>query len=179
MDVYYDPDDLDSGAWAMDPRTGKPIYLTPEDKVNPFNADEVSRHIEEKRSSMKAVSGSFREAAAFAGKVLTSPEYKPFIESQAITQKAIADKTSAIETMNDEDFQSAVGSRLVQEQGQRVRRQAVYSTPMKRYEAILNTILSGDEISAQDRLYKADYESRMGENEKTRWQIYIDLQHKE
>jgi putative transposase len=176
VDVYYDPEDLGAGAWAIDPRTGKPIYLALEVKVDPFNTEAVAHHIEEKRSSMKAVSGTFRETTAFAGKVLTSPEYKPLIESQAAAKKAIADKTAAADAMTDEEFQSAIGSRIVQEQGERARRQAVYSTPMKRYQAVLDIILSGGELSSHDRLFKADYESRMGEIEKTRWQVYIDFQ---
>jgi hypothetical protein len=69
----------------------------------------------------------------------------------------------------------AVANRLVKEQGERVKRQAVYSTPHKRYQAILDVILRGEELSPADRLFKADYESRMGEEEKTRWDVYIQL----
>jgi putative transposase len=175
VQVYYDPDDLTAGAWAMDPRSGQSIYLSPENRINPFNAESVSEQLAEKRSNMKAVSGTFRETAAIAGKVLTSSEYKPFIESKAAAQKAIADKTAAAAAMTDDDFNAAVAvaSRLVKEQGERAKRQPVYPTKMKRYEAILDVILRGGELSPQDRLFKVDYENRMGEEEKNHWDVYI------
>jgi hypothetical protein len=106
---------------------------------------------------------------------LVSPEYKGRIEAQQTVQKAIADKTAASNALSEADFNSAVGARLVQEQTETARRQKVYTTPMKRYQAILDTILSGDEPSSQDRFFKVDYESRMGEIEKARWEVYTNF----
>ena len=171
IEVFYDPDDLDAGAWAMDPRDGVPVYLRPEDRINPFNAADLSREIEAKRRAVKAVTGAYREAAAIAGTVLTSPEYKPRIEAQAMAEKTPALK----DPMSDEDFDAAVAvaNRLVREQGEKTRRQAVYANPTKRYQSILDAIIRGDDLSAPDRLFKAGYEKRMGDGEKERWATYI------
>ncbi|MDR0878963.1 MAG: Mu transposase C-terminal domain-containing protein [Treponema sp.] len=135
VEVYFDPDDLEAGAWAMDPHSGQSIYLTPENRINPFNAGELSAEIAAKRRNIKAVTGTYRDTVAFAGTVLTAPTYKPLIESQAAAEKAIADKNAKSAAMTEDDFTAAVAvaSRLVQEQGERARRQAVYTTPMKRY----------------------------------------------
>ncbi|MDR2186370.1 MAG: Mu transposase C-terminal domain-containing protein [Treponema sp.] len=180
VDVYYDPDDLDAGAWAVDPRTGETIFLTPEDRINPFNNGDLSRQLESKRGNMRTVSASFREAAAAAGRVLTSPEYKPQIEAEKAAKKALKTKTArkaVTAAMSEEDFTAAVAvaNRLVQEQGERAKRQAVYSTPLKRYQAMLDCILRGEDLSPRDRLFKAGYESRMGEAEKVRWDVYVNL----
>jgi putative transposase len=180
IEVFYDPDDLDAGAWAMDPRSGETIYLVPEDRIDPFNAAELSQQLESKRGNMRAVSAVFRETTAAAGKVLSAPEYKPLIEAQRAAHKAVETKTerkAITASMSEADFNAAVAvaNRLVKEQGERVKRQAVYSTPHKRYQAILDVILRGEELSPADRLFKADYESRMGEEEKTRWDVYIQL----
>ena len=77
--------------------------------------------------------------------------------------------------MSEEDFNTAVAvaNRLVKEQNERVKRQAVYATTTKRYQAILDVILRGEELSTADRLFKAGYESRMGEKEKTSWDVYV------
>ncbi|MDR0709463.1 MAG: Mu transposase C-terminal domain-containing protein [Spirochaetaceae bacterium] len=180
VEVFYDPDDLDAGAWAMDPRSGETIYLTPEDRINPFNADELSKQLESKRGNMRTVSAAFREVSAAAGKVLSSPEYRPRIEAEAAAHKTIEKKTeraAVTAALSEEDFNAAVAvaNRLVKEQNERVRRQAVYTTPHKRYQAILDIMLRGENLSAADRLFKADYESRMGEDEKTRWDVYVNL----
>jgi len=180
VEVFYDPDDPTAGAWAVDPRNGETIYLTPEERINPFNSDEVELQIASKRSNMRAVSLSFREAAAGAGKILTSSEYKPRIEAQRTSQKAAEAKTAKaaqISSMSDEEFNAAVAisSRLAQEQKERVKQHAVYPTPLKRYQAILDIILRGEDLSPGDRLFKAEYESRMGPEEKTRWNVYINL----
>ncbi|MDR2020496.1 MAG: HTH domain-containing protein [Treponema sp.] len=173
VEVFYDPDDPGAGAWAMDPRIGSPIYLSPEDKINPFNAGELSQKITEKRNTIKTITGAYRESAAIAGKVLTSPEYKPRIEAQAAAEKALTQK----DPISDEDFDAAVAvaNRLVREQGEKTRRQAVYANPMKRYQSILDAIIRGDDLSSQDRLFKASYESRMGEAEKERWTTYVNF----
>ncbi|MDR2663669.1 MAG: Mu transposase C-terminal domain-containing protein [Treponema sp.] len=180
VEVFYDPDDLDAGAWAMDPRSGETIYLIPEDRIDPFNAAELSRQLESKRGSMRTVAAAFRETTAAAGKVLSSPEYKPLIEAQTAARKAIetkAERQAMTAALSDEDFNAAVAvaSRLVKDQGERIKRQAVYATPLKRYQAILDIILSGGDLSPPDRLFKAEYEHRMGEEEKTRWDVYRNL----
>jgi putative transposase len=180
IEVLYDPDDLDAGAWAMDPRSGETIYLAPEDRIDPFNSAELSQQMESKRGNMRTVSAVFRETTATAGKVLSSPEYKPLVEAQAAARKAVeakAERKVITASMSEEDFNTAVAvaSRLVKEQGERAKRQAVYSTPHKRYQAILDVILRGEELAPADRLFKADYESRMGDEEKTRWDVYIQL----
>jgi hypothetical protein len=155
-------------------------YLTPEDRINPFNAEELSKQLASKRGNMRTVSAAFREVSAAAGKVLSSPEYKPRIEAEAATHTAIekkAERAAVTAALSEEDFTAAVAvaNRLVKEQGERVKRQAVYTTPHKRYQAILDIILRGEDLSAADRLFKADYESRMGEEEKTRWDVYVNL----
>jgi putative transposase len=178
VEVCYDPDDPAAGAWAIDPRDGQPVYLTPEERIDPFNAEDLAEQISLKRSSMKAVTGAYREAAAVAGKVLVSPEYKPRVEAEAAARKALADKAGqARETaaLSEEGFAAAIASRLAQEQRERVRRRPVYATPAKRYAAILDMIIRGEEPSDEDKLYKAGYESRMGPEEKTKWKIYIDF----
>jgi putative transposase len=180
IEVCYDPDDPAAGAWAIDPRDGQSIYLTPEERIDPFNAKDLSGQLSQKRSSIKAVAGAYREAATAAGKVITSSEYKPRVEAETAARKALADKTAKTEAaaaMSEEDFSAAVAvaSRLTEEYRGRTDPRKVYATPVKRYQAILDMILRGEELSPEDKLYKAEYENRMGPEEKTQWQIYFNF----
>jgi putative transposase len=181
VEVCYDPDDPAAGAWAIDPRDGQPVYLTPEKRIDPFNSKDLSEQLSQKRSGIKAVTGAYREAAAAAGKVLTSPEYKPRVEAEAAAQKAVADETAKADAraaMSEEEFNAAaaaVASRLAEEHRGRAEGRTVYATPVKRYQAILDMALRGEELSGEDKLYKAEYEGRMGPDEKTKWQIYADF----
>jgi putative transposase len=180
IDVFYDPDDPEAGAWAVGPRNKETIYLTPENRIDPFNSDELSQELASKRSNMRTVSASFREASVAAGKVLTSPEYKPLIEAQNTAQKAAETKTARAAltaSLSDDEFNAAVAvsNRLAKEQSDQVKRQAVYSATHKRYQAILDIILRGENLTPGDRLFKAEYESRMEKKEKTRWDVYINL----
>lgn len=178
IEVCYDPDDPAAGAWAIDPRDGQPVYLTPEDRIDPFNAKDLSGQLAQKRSSIKAVTGVYREAAAAAGKILTSSEYQPRVEAKAEVDKAAADKAAGarkIAALSEEDFSAAVASRLAREQHERAGRQLVYASPIKRYQAILDMILRGQEPSDEDKRYKAGYEDRMGDKEKIQWKIYFDF----
>jgi putative transposase len=171
--IYYDPDEPEAGAWAVDPRNGQPIFLTPEKKLDPFNTQELAAAIERKRGDMKAVSGTFRETAAIAGRTLTSPEYKPLIEARTKTVQAIEEKTAAAASMSEEDFRSAISSRIIREREEAPARKTVYAAPRKRYQAILDRILAEENLSKEDVLFKIDYESRMGPIEKTRWDVYL------
>jgi putative transposase len=180
VEVFYDPDDLGAGAWAVDPRTGETIYLVPEDRIDPFNSAELSRQLESKRGNMRTVSAAFREASSAAGQVLSSPVYKPLADARTAALKAAgtkAERGAITASLSDEAFNAAVAvaGRLAKEQGERVKRQAVYATPLKRYQAILDVILSGGDLPPPDRLFKAEYEHRMGEEEKTRWDVYRNL----
>jgi putative transposase len=178
IEVCYDPDDPAAGAWAVDPRDGQSVYLTLEERIDPFNAADLSEQLSRKRASIKAVTGAYREAAAVAGKVLTSPEYKPRVEARAAARKALAGeaaKAAARAAMSEEDFARAIASRLAHEQHERIRRQPVYATPAKRYAAILDMLIRGGEPSHEDKLYKAAYEKRMRPEEKIQWQIYINF----
>jgi hypothetical protein len=177
VEVYYDPDDLDAGAWAMDPRSGQSIYLTPENRIHPFNTEALSEEIAKKRRTIKAVSAAYRDTVAPVGKVLTATTYKPRIEAQAAAEKAVADKTAKAASLTDDDFNAAVAvaSRLVRDRSEQAKRQVVYATPMKRYQAILDALIRGEDLSPADRLYRADYENKMGDIEKNRWKIYIDF----
>jgi putative transposase len=176
--VYYDPDDPLAGAWATDPRSGASVYLAPEEKIDPFNAEALGEKLAEKRGSIKAVAGAYRETAAAAGKVLASPRYKPLIEAEQAARKAAAGETAkerAAAAMSEEDFEAAVASRLAGERREKEGRRPVYATPMKRYGAVIDTILRGGDPSDEDKAYKADYESRMGPEEKAKWQVYINF----
>jgi putative transposase len=180
VEVFFDPDDPSAGAWAVDPRARETVYLTPEDRIDPFNSEELSAQLASKRSNMRTVSASFREAAAAAGKVLTSPEYRPRIEAQQAAQKAAEAKTARAaltSSLSDDEFNAAVelSSRLAKEQAALVKRQAVYSAAHKRYQAVLDLILRGENLTPGDRLFKAEYESSMGPDEETRWNVYINL----
>ncbi|MDR2049320.1 MAG: Mu transposase C-terminal domain-containing protein [Treponema sp.] len=44
VEVFYDPDDLDAGAWVMDPRSGETIYYSTKSKSADINVEVLSGH---------------------------------------------------------------------------------------------------------------------------------------
>ena len=176
IEGFFDPDDLEAGAWAVDPRDGHSIYLKPEDKINPFNADELAEQINEKRTNMKAISGVFRETAKVAGTVLTAPTYKPLIDAKEETEKRIEVIHEEFKEKDEDSFRSEVAFLLAKEQKEKPQKQTVYKNPRERYKAIVDSIISGCSLAAEDRLFKTSYEDGLSEEEKIYWGVYINQQ---
>ncbi len=175
IEVRIDPDNPTAGAFAIDPRNGKPIFLTPEVKINPLDDKEFKTAIEQKKHNIKAVTEAFKQDTAeffhlsksLQGTVLSASSYKPLDESKKATQKAI-EYTASSPDFTNEELAAQVQELLQKEQSEHTRQ--VYACERDRFEAIIDSIIAGANITRADMEFKIDYEKTMSAEER----IYIE-----
>lgn len=184
IEVRYNPEHPEHGAYAIDPLSHEVIFLTPEKKIDFFNQDEVEAAIAEKRRNMKAVTDAFLEQTKGFGHVLTSTRYKPleqakdvaihaaveYYATHTVSQGALPDKRAASrvdccdtasEELSPEAFAEAVSTRLqtVLKEGQKVR--PVYASERERYTAIIDALIAGSSLCDADMAFKVRYEQTL------------------
>ncbi len=166
IEVRIDPDNPESGAFAIDPRDKQFIYLTPEIRIDPFDDEQVQSAIAQKKHNIKAVTDAYKAQTAGvvrSGRVLSSSIYKGLEERKKETEKAIEHTASAPDFTNEE-LNAAVQALLQKEQN--ATSKPVYSSERDRYDSILDAILDDAPLTQADKEFKIYYEQNMGEEER-------------
>jgi putative transposase len=174
VELRYDPDDQDSGIWAIDPRSDQAIFLTPVTPVSMLDNKAASDALEWKRQNMKAVRETYRSMTAGA-KILFDPErFKELNDSRFIALSAETENipgllsntgSTSAPAMSDDEFRSLVSAKITVEPNIRDRAKPVYLTPRDRYETLLSTIAKKEKISAADLAFMADFEENMSDEQ--------------
>ena len=188
IEVRYNPEHPEHGAYAVHPTTNEVIFLTPEKKIDFFDQDAVEKAIAEKRHNMKAVTDAFFEQTKGFGHVLTSTRYKPLDAAKetaatalleergvlhgsctALPDKRIPSSTAfsatASQALSPEDFAEAVSARLqaVLKEGHHAR--PVYASERERYTAIIDALIAGSALCDADMAFKVRYEQTLSEDD--------------
>lgn len=190
IEVRYNPEHPEHGAYAIDPVSQEVIFLTPEKKIDFFNQDEVEAAIAEKRRNMKAVTDAFFEQTKGFGHVLTSTRYKPLEQAKETAEKALLEdrasfaspcaalpdnrtpssaalynEDSDAEELSAEVFAEAVSARLqtVLKEGHNAR--PVYASERERYTAIIDALIAGSPLCDADMAFKVRYEQTLSEDD--------------
>lgn len=188
IEVRYNPEHPEHGAYAVNPTTNEVIFLTPEKKIDFFDQDEVEKAIAEKRRNMKAVTDAFFEQTKGFGHVLTSTRYKPLdaaketaanalLEEHGVlkgsctalpdkrTPSSAAFSATASQALSPEDFAEAVSARLqaVLKEGHHAR--PVYASERERYTAIIDALIAGSALCDADMAFKVRYEQTLSEDD--------------
>ena len=186
IEVRYNPEHPEHGAYAIDPVSHEVIFLTPEKKIDFFNQDEVEAAIAEKRRNMKAVTDAFFEQTKGFGHVLTSTRYKPLEHAKESAEKAVLEDSSSFvapcaalpdkrtpssvafctaDSLSPEAFAEAVSTRLqaVLKEGHKAR--PVYASERERYTAIIDALIAGSSLCDADMAFKVRYEQTLSEND--------------
>lgn len=171
IEVRFDPDDPDSGAFAIDPRDKQPIFLLPETRIQFFDEAAVQKAIAQKRGNIHAVTSTYRQEVGTFGKVVTSTQHKQLEDVKAITQSAFTEELK----LTDTELETAVGELLRKEQQEKPQRRPVYVSERARYEAILEALMDGSELTETDKTFKAQYEQTISPDEKLYFQNMIEI----
>ena len=186
IEVRYNPEHPEHGAYAINPVSHEVIFLTPEKKIDFFNQDEVEAAIAEKRRNMKAVTDAFFEQTKGFGHVLTSTRYKPLEHAKERAEKAVLEDSSSFvapcaalpdkrtpssaafctaDSLSPEAFAEAVSARLqtVLKEGQKAR--PVYASERERYTAIIDALIAGSSLCDADMAFKVRYEQTLSEED--------------
>ena len=177
IELRYDPDDQDSGVWAIDPRSDQAIFLTPITPVSMLDNEAASAALELKRRNMKAVKDAYRSITADVPVLFDPEKFKELNESRAAalasgteSSPGLLSGTVSVSTpekpaMSDDEFRSLVAAKITVEPNIRERAKHVYLTERDRYEALYEKQLKNERITAADLEFMADYEEKMSDGE--------------
>jgi putative transposase len=157
VELRYDPDDLDAGAWAIDPRNNQAISLTPVTPIPMLDDKAASAALEWKRRNMKAVSETYHSMTSGAHTLFDPRQFRELSDSRA----AAAVPAPQTPALSAGDFTALVAAKITVEPNIRARQKRVFLTPYDRYEALLLAVTRGEKISTDDHSFMADYESKM------------------
>jgi len=176
VELRYDPDDTNPDVWAIDPRNGQAISLTPVTPIFMLDDDAASAALEQKRRNMKAVKETYRSITADAPTLFDQDMFQELRDSRAaaaadgrsIPAQPAADNSVQVPQqplITDEEFRSLVAAKITLEPVIHERSKPVYLSPRHRYEALLAARIANKNISAADLAFMADFESNMTEEQ--------------
>ncbi len=150
-----------------------------EKAIDPFDKIQVESAIAQKRRNIKAVKTAYKDTTkdiTASGKVLTISACKELEASKTASQKAIKHTASAPD-FTSEELAQAVEALLQKEQT--ANSPKVYASERERYDAIIDAILDGANLSPADQEFKIYYEDTMDENTRLYFENKIEYgQHK-
>ncbi|MBQ6780246.1 MAG: Mu transposase C-terminal domain-containing protein [Treponema sp.] len=201
IELRYDPENLDAGVFAIEPKTHNAIALRPVKKIDMLDGDQIAEQMAWKKRNMKAVQDAFNEATKNKNvRVLSDPQaFREERTAERLADNALAIESRARETVppvsiktdaperemplsvhlnarseiSDDDFMAALASRISSEPILRSHRENIFVTERDRYQDVLSRCMSGGHISREDIEFRNRYESKMTAQEKTYWQAYV------
>ena len=168
VEVRYNPDNLDAGVYAIDPRTKEAIVLHQVQAIDMFDADAFRREIQLKRQQIKAASEAFREAAGSRRVLIDNSVSRPYVKSETLTAAIpeYALPTDAAQETEPELAQTEkIAVKISREIKQRPQYQTVYTSERERYTALLKAQHAGTRISDADQEFMLSYEERMDDDD--------------
>lgn len=188
VELRFDPDDPDSGIWAIDPRDNQAIFLTPVTPVSMLDNKAASKALEWKKQNMKAVKETYREMAANAPVLFEPEKFRELSESRAAALAAgsenapplLPDNRSAPEAaaVSDDEFRSMVAAKITVEPNIRERAKPVYLSPRDRYESLLISISKKEKVSAANLAFMAEFEENMTDEHRWYFNQFVSMNKK-
>jgi putative transposase len=186
VELRYDPDDLDAGVWAIDPRNDQAISLTPVTPIPMLDNDAAGAALGWKRRNMKAVRETYNSMTANALTLFDPERFRELNESRAVASAGelpvplpLAPPVQQQPLFSSEEFKVLVSKKITLEPITRTRAKPVYLSPRHRYEALLAARTANVKISADDIAFMAEFESTMTEQQQEYFasQIRINQKH--
>jgi len=196
IELRYDPDDIQSGIWAIDPRNEQAIFLTPVTPISMLDDKAASNALEWKRGNMKAVKETYHSMTANAPVLFDPEKYSELNDSKTLAIAAMDNVTVKLSASNntaepqsgskpqqplisDEEYRSLVAAKITLEPITRERSKAVYLSPRHRYESLLAARNANKKISADDFAFMADFESDMTDEQAEYFASHVRMNKKQ
>lgn len=172
VELRFNPDNLESNVYAIDPRNGEPILLHEVKGIDMFDQQAFQEEIANKRRQMKAVTTAFRELTSNQ-KVLVDNRFSaPYLAAQddaanmaSLSRHAMPVDTPLPDGQSKRETESSIEEKLSQEMRSKPARQAVYTSPRDRYIALLKAQKNGVNINENDEEFMLEYEMNMDDDE--------------
>jgi len=165
VELRYDPDNPESGIWAIDPRDNQAIFLTAVEPISMLDDASAATSLEWKRKNMKAVRDAYRSMTTDAHLLFEPEKFKELNEARTAALVSDSENKPATtlekQSMSDEQFRSLVAAKITVEPNIKERAKPVYLTPRDRYESLILTIEKKEKVSAADLAFMAEYEENM------------------
>lgn len=171
VELRFNPDNLDSGVYAIDPRNGEPILLHEVKGIDMFDRQAFQEEIASKRRQMRAVTSAFRELTSSQNVLVDGRFSAGYLAAQddAANMAALNRHAMPLHDRQADSRQESESSSIEEKLSQEIRskpaRQAVYATPRDRYIALLKAQKSGVAISENDEDFMLGYEMNMDDDE--------------
>lgn len=160
VELRYNPDNLDAGVYAIDPKNNHAILLHEVKAIDMFDQASFEREIALKRQQMKAVTSAFKEITN-GHKLLTDSSFAAkFIQAQND-----AANLPDYAMPQDMPLQEQLADKITEEVKAKPEKKAVFITPRDRYVALLKNLKKGGNISEDDQEFMLVYEENMDEEE--------------
>ncbi len=172
VELRFNPDNLDSGVYAIDPRNGEPILLHEVKGIDMFDQDAFREEVASKRRQMSAVTAAFRELTS-SQRVLVDGRFSaPYLAAQddaanvpSLSRHAMPLDGCQADSRQGTEAESSIEEKLAREMRSKPARQAVYTSPRDRYVALLKAQRNGVAIGDNDQEFMLDYETSMDDDE--------------
>ena len=165
VELRYDPDNPESGIWAIDPRDNQAIFLTAVVPISMLDDDSASKSLEWKRKNMKAVIDAYRSMTTDAPLLFEPGKFKELNDARDAALSSDSENkpvpTLEKQTISDDRFRSLVAAKITVEPNIKERAKPVYLTPRDRYETLFFAIAKKEKISAADLAFMAEFEEKM------------------
>ncbi len=172
VELRFNPDNLDSGVYAIDPRNGEPILLHEVKGIDMFDQDAFREEIASKRRQMGAVAAAFRRLTSSQRVLVDSRFSAPYLAAQddAANMPSLSRHTMPLDdcqggSRQETEVESSIGEKLAQEMRSEPARRAVFTSPRDRYVALLKAQKNGVTVSENDQEFMLGYEMNMDDDE--------------
>ncbi|MDR3334909.1 MAG: Mu transposase C-terminal domain-containing protein [Treponema sp.] len=186
IELRYDPDDLDAGAWAINPRNGQGIFLKPVERIPMLDDAAASAAIEAKRKNMKAVRDAYKSLTADAQVLFDFEKFRELEDSKAVAEASFLESPPSGALLpappksnplpappTGDNFQAQVAAMISAEPYIRERSKRVYLSEYDRYKALLDAMSRNETIATEDLAFKSRYEETMSDEQFIYFADYI------
>ena len=169
VELRYNPDNLDAGVYAIDPRNGQPIMLHRIQAIDMFDQAAFQEEMRLKKQQINATTQAFRTLTGKTKVLIDSSYSTPYIQAQqdvAGIQTPVQVPDYAYPTdMPKTPVSQSVVEKIAQEIKTKPNRQTVYLTARDRYVHLLKQQIAGIKINDNDQEFMLEYEEQMDDDE--------------
>ena len=166
VELRYNPDNLNAGVYAIDPRNGEPIRLHKIEAIDMFDQESFKNEIALKKQQIKAATSAFYSLTSKTNLLIDTAKTKPYLEADDMAA-GLPSYTMPVDSPapNVEESTEIITDKLRSEVKTKPALRKVYTNERDRYTALLKAQLNGAKISDNDQEFMLQYEEKMDDDD--------------